>query len=114
VAGFEFRIHEWGDASIVVLQGDIDIDAAAGLGRKLARLQRQSTVFVDLWDVTHLDPIAVNVLATAKLRTETTRWDFAIIAPAGGLAAREIEAAGLHNALPTFTTKHDARAALRT
>jgi len=68
---------------------------------------------VDLWDVTHMDPIAISVLAAAKQRTKAVRWDFALIAPPGGLAAEEIDEAGMESELPTFATKHDARAALR-
>lgn len=113
MAEFGVRWHEWGDVWVAVVRGDIDVGAAAELSRKLARLQRRSTVFVDLWDVTFIDPVVgLGVLATAKLRAEKTRWRFALIAPQGGVAAHEIEAAGLDDALPTFATKHEARAAL--
>ena len=98
---------------MVVLRGDVDVELAARLGRTLAKLQRDSTVFVDLWDVTSMDPVAIGALAAAKLRSDVTRWEFAVIAPRGGLAAREIEAAGLENALLVYPTKHDARATLR-
>ena len=107
------RTVEWGDIRVVVLRGDIDVDVAAGLSRTLARLQRTSTVFVDVWDVTSIDPIAIGALAAAKLRSDVTRWEFAIIAPRGGLVSQEIEAAGLEDALHAYPTRHDARAALR-
>ena len=109
----ELRTHGWGDIRMVVLRGDVDVEVAAHLGRTLAKLQRDATVFVDLWDVTSLDPVAIGALAAAKLRADVTRWEFAVIAPRGGLAAREIEEAGLEEALLVYPTKHDARAALR-
>jgi anti-anti-sigma factor len=113
VSSDELRTHGWGDIRMVVLRGDVDVELSARLGRTLAKLQREASVFVDLWDVTFLDPVAVGVLATAKLRADVTRWEFAVIAPRGGVAAREIEAVGLEDALLVYTTKHDARAALR-
>ena len=113
MSGLGLRVNQWGDVRVVVLRGEVDLDGAGQLSRTLARLQREATVFVDLWDVTYMDPVAVGVLAAAKLRAEATRWDFALVAPKGGLADREIEAAGLDDALQPFVTKHDARDALR-
>jgi anti-anti-sigma factor len=113
VSSDELRTHRWGDIHMVVLRGDVDVEVAARLSRTLTKLQREATVFVDLWDVTEMDPVAVAALAAAKLRAETTRWEFAVIAPPGGLVHEEIEAAGLHNALHPFSTRHDAREALR-
>ena len=113
MAGFGIRAFEWREVLVVVVQGDLEVEGATTLGRQLARFQRTSTVFVDLWDVSHLDPLAIRVLAAAKLRAEATGWEFALIAPAGGLAAQEIEAAGFEGVLPTYATKHDAVAALR-
>lgn len=111
---FGVRWYEWGEVWVVVLRGDVDVAAAAELSRKLSRLQRNCTVFVDMWDVTFVDPVVgLGVLATAKLRAETTRWEFAVIAPPGGVAAQEIETAGLNESLRPFATKHDARAALQ-
>jgi anti-anti-sigma regulatory factor len=107
------RTIEWGDIRVIVLRGDVNVDLAARLSRTLTRIQRESTVFVDLWDVTAIDPIAIGALAAAKLRSEVTRWEFAVIAPRGGLVASEIETAGLGDALHTFSTRHEAREALR-
>lgn len=106
------RTVEWGDIHVVVLRGDVDLDVAARLSRTLAKLQREATVFVDAWDVTSLDPIALGAFAAAKLRADATRWEFAIIAPGGGLVAQEIEGAGLEDALRPYPTRHDARDAL--
>ena len=113
VAGFEIQVDQWQDVQVVVVRGDLDVEAATSLGRQLARLQRESTVYVDLWDVSDMDPIAISVLAAAKQRTKAVRWEFAVIAPPGGLAAEEIEAAGMEAEIATFATKHDAQAALR-
>lgn len=110
---FGLRSYEWRDVSVVVLRGDVDLDAAGELSRTLARLQRDATVFVDLWDITSMEQLVVEILATAAARAEETRWEFAIIAPPGGVAAQEIEAAGLEQTLTPFATKQDARAALR-
>lgn len=106
------RTVEWGDIRVVVLRGDVDVEVAARLSRTLAKLQRESTVFVDVWDVTALDQVALGALAAAKLRAEATRWEFAIIAPRGGLVAQEIEEAGLGDSLRPYPTRHDARDAL--
>jgi anti-anti-sigma factor len=113
VAGFSLRRHRWRDVWVVDVRGDIDVGAAAELNRTLTKLQRESTVYVDLWDVTYFDPICLGVLATAARRAKETRWDFALIAPAGGVAVQEIEAAGLEELLRPFDTKSDALAALR-
>jgi anti-anti-sigma regulatory factor len=63
--------------------------------------------------VTFIDPVGLEVLVTAKRRTETTRWEFAIIAEPGGVVAHEMEAAGLDDVLRPFATKQDARATMR-
>ena len=110
---FGLRWHKWRDSSVIVVRGELDVDAVAEMSRRIARLQRESGVFVDLWDVTFIDPVGVRVLETAKRRAEATGWDFALIAERGGAVAREIEAAGLADELPLYPTKHDARAALR-
>jgi anti-anti-sigma factor len=112
VSEFGLRSYEWRDACVVVVRGDVDLDAAGELSRTLARLQRDATVFVDLWDVTAMDPVCLGILSTAKARTDETRWEFAIVAEPGGVAAQEIEAAGLEGTLTPFATKQDARAAL--
>ena len=113
MAGFGVRWRRWRDVWVVVVQGDLDVDAAADLNRRISRLQRDRSVFVDLWDVTSLDPVVIGLLATAKRRANASGWDFAVIAKHGGAVHTEIEAAGLADALPCFPTKHDARAALR-
>ena len=113
VGDFGLRWHRWRDVSVVVVRGELDVDAVAEVSRRLARLQRDSGVFVDLWDVTFIDPLGVRVLETARRRAEVSGWEFAIIAERGGAVAQEIEAAGLAEELPLFPTKHDARAGLR-
>ena len=113
MAEFGLRWHEWRDVWVVTLRGEIDVDAAAEVSRRLARLQRESSVFVDLWDVTFIDPVGLEVLATAGRRAEATRWEFAVIAEPGGVAAQEIESAGFEDVFRLFPTKHDARAAQR-
>ena len=110
---FGLRWHKWRDLSVIVVRGEVDVDAVAELSRRIARLQRESGVFVDLWDVTFIDPLGVRVLDTARRRAEAVGWEFAVIAERGGPVAREIEALGLADALRLYPTKHDARAALR-
>ena len=110
---FGLRWHKWRDVAVVVVHGELVVDAVAELSRTLARLQRASSVFVDLWDVTFIDPLGVRVLETAMTRAESAGWDFAVIAERRGPVAQEIEAAGLADVLPLYPTKHDARAALR-
>jgi anti-anti-sigma factor len=113
VTDFGLRWHKWRDVSVLVVRGQLDVDAVVELSRRIARLQRESGVFVDLWDVTFIDTVGVGVLETAKRRAEAAGWDFAVIAERGGPVARGLEAAGLADSLPLFPTKHDARAALR-
>lgn len=110
---FGIRWHRWRDVWVVVVQGELDVDAVVQLGRRMARLQRASGVFVDLWDVTFFDPFGTRVLEGAKQRADGPGWDFAVIARPDGPVAQEIEAAGLAGAIPLFPTKHDARAAIR-
>ena len=110
---FGLRWHKWRDLSIIVVRGELDVDAVAEMSRRIARLQRDSGVFLDLWDVTFIDPLGVRVLDTARRRAGAAGWEFAVIAERGGAVAREIEAAGLADELPLYPTKHDARAALR-
>jgi anti-anti-sigma factor len=113
VADFGLRWHRWHDVWVIVVRGELDVDAVAEMSRRIARLQRVSGVFVDLWDVTFIDPVGVRVLETAKRRAEGAGWEFALIAQRGGPVVRVIETAGLADVLPFFPTKHDARAALR-
>jgi anti-anti-sigma factor len=113
VADFGLRWHRWRDAWVVVVRGELDVDAVAELSRRIARLQREASVFIDLWDVTFIDPLGVQVLETAQQRAEAAGWQFAVIAPRHGVVAEAIEAAGLAEVLLVYPTKHDARAALR-
>ena len=110
---FGMRWHKWRDVWVVVVKGELDVDAVAELSRRLARLQRDSSVFVDLWDVTLIDPIGVRVLESAKRRADLSGWEFAVLTQRGGPVHSEIEAAGLADELPVYPTKHDARAAFR-
>ncbi len=110
---FGLRWHKWRDVWVVVVRGELDVDAIAELGRRLARLQRESSVFIDLWDVSFIEPIGIRVLETAKRRADASGWDLALIAERRGPVAEQIEAAGLTDDLPIYPTKHDARAALR-
>ena len=98
---------------MVSARGDLDVEAVVYLGRQVARLQRASGVFVDLWDVTFFDPLGARVLQGARQRADGAGWEFAVIAEHDGPVAQELEAAGLLDAIPLFRTKHDARAALR-
>ncbi len=107
------RWHKWRDKWVVVVRGELDVDGVAELSRRLARLQREASVFVDLWDVPFMDPRGVQVLEKARVRAESVGWEFAVIAQRDGVVAAEIEAAGLTDLLPVYPTKHDARAALR-
>ena len=113
MADFGLRWHEWRDVRVLTVRGEIDVTAAAEVSRRLARLQRKSAVFVDLWDVTMIDPVGLEALANAKQRAEVTGWDFALIAQPDGAVAEEIQRAGLEESLRLFATKYDARTAMR-
>jgi anti-anti-sigma factor len=110
---FGVRWHKWRDKWVVVVRGELGVDGVAELSRRLARLQREASVFVDLWDVTFMDSLGAQVLEKARQRAEAAGWEFAVIAERNGVVAAEIEAAGLADLLPIYPTKHDARAALR-
>lgn len=113
VSSFGFRWYRWRDVLVVVAHGDVDLDGAAKLSRALARFQRDCSVFVDLWDITSMEPVCVEVLAAAKRRADETRWCFAVIVEPSSAAAEAIEAADLQDVLRPFETKRDAEAALR-
>ena len=113
MAGASFDVGQWRDVAVVTFGGDIDVGVAAELGRRLARLQRETPVFVDLWGVGSVDSLCLSVLRAAKRRADDTGNDFAVIAPRRGTAAQQLEATGLDHELPVFETKHDAAAALR-
>ena len=113
MAGDSLIVEQWRGVSVLTLRGEVSVGVAAEIGRRLARLQRESGVFIDVWDVSSVDPLFLAVLRTAKQRGEDTGNDFAVIASRGGVAAQEIEAAGLDGELPTFETRHDAAASLR-
>ncbi len=113
MAGYGLRWHEWREVTILVARGEIDVDAAAELGRRLERLQRNATVYVDVWDVSAIDPLLVWILATARRRAADRGWGFAVLAEPEGVVDKEIEAAGLSEELPIYRTKQEAMAALR-
>ena len=113
LATFSLRSYYWGDVHVLVAHGALELDAASSLASKLTRMQRDSTVFVDLWDVDYLDRVCIGLLATAKLRADKTKWDFALIADPGGPVSQQLENAGLAEALRPYATKQDARAAQR-
>src|SRR5215210_7949788 len=94
LATFSLRSYYWGDVHVLVALGALELDAAPALASKLARMQRDSTVFVDLWDVDYVDRVCIGLLATAKSRADKTKWDFALIADPEGPVTQQIESAG--------------------
>jgi anti-anti-sigma regulatory factor len=98
---------------MVVLGGEIDVAGAARLSAKLATLQRDQSVVVDLWDVTLLDAEGVEALMEARQRAHDAGWGFAVVADPHGAAADAIRAAGNPEGLYPYPTRYAARTALQ-
>jgi anti-anti-sigma regulatory factor len=98
---------------MVVATGDLDVEAAAALTTKLRTLQDGNSVLVDLWDVTDMDPAAIDALAAAKERAESSGWEFGIVLDPDGPCAKTIRAAGADHDLKLFSNRQEARHALQ-
>lgn len=106
------RSHYWGALVVVVVGGDLDAEGAARLAAHLRRLQRGNDLLVDLWDVTRCDSEGVAALEAAKHRADVAGWGFAIVTDPAGPCAEALEAGDVASAIPTFSDRRDARAAL--
>ena len=107
------RAHRWGSVLVVVVSGPVDADAAVVLGTQLRKLQRETDVLVDLWDVTELDSVAIDTLAGAKHRAADAGWGFAIVADPESPCAEAL-AAHAGDLLKPFASRQAARAGLQT
>ena len=112
MSALALRSHYWGAFVVVVASGALNAEGAKRLGSHLRRLQRGSDVLVDLWDVTSCDSAGVAVLEAAKRRADAAGWGFAVVSDPAGPCIEALEVAGIASAIPTFSDRHDARAAL--
>ena len=106
------RAHYWGPVLVVVVNGNVDADAAVVLGTQLRKLQRESDLLIDLWDVTSMDPVAIDTLAGAKHRADAGGWGFAIVADPEGPCAEAL-AAHQGDLLKPFRSRKAARDAFQ-
>jgi anti-anti-sigma regulatory factor len=98
---------------MVVVAGRCDAACAPSLSAHLRKVRRETDVVVDLWDVAHISPPVVGVLAEAKQSADAEGWGFALVADPAGPCIEAIEAAGEADTLRPFASRQDARRALQ-
>ncbi len=108
-----WRIKLWGEATLVELEGEIDLHCAPDL--KSALLELGSTpsarVAIDLSGVSFLDSTGIGALVGALKKTRESGGQMAFFG-ARDRTKRVFQIAGLLNALPFYTTRDGALAAL--
>ena len=98
---------------MVVLIGDVTVEAADVLAAQLAKLRQASDVIVDLHDVTAFAPPAVGALVNARAQVAADGWGFAVVADPDGACMEAIRRAGQVKTLRPVATRKEARAQLQ-
>jgi len=102
-------------AWIVELTGEHDLSTVGGLQEELAAIFAQGTsIVIDLSSVTFMDSSVLRELIVAQRRADSDDGeDVAIVAPAGGFAARLIALAGAGSMFSVHQTRTAALRALQ-
>jgi anti-anti-sigma factor len=101
-------------AWIVELDGEHDLSTAASLQDELAAIfALGTTVLIDLTAVTFIDSSILAQLILAQRRVDHDDAEhLALVAPAGGAAARLVDLVGVGGLFTIFQTRSDALRAL--
>jgi anti-anti-sigma factor len=78
----EFRIHsrELPDATVLVLEGELDVASAAELGREIdAANHERSRVVMDLRGLSFMDSTGLRALVAASESVEAAGREFAVV-----------------------------------
>jgi anti-anti-sigma factor len=102
-------------AWIIELTGEHDLSTVGGLQEELADIFAQgTTIVIDLSSVTFMDSSVLRQLIVAQRRADSDEHEHvAIVAPAGGFAARLIELAGAGSMFSVHETRAAALSALQ-
>ena len=88
--------------------GEVEHQTVGDLAYALLQIQLddESTVLLDLCDVTLIDSVGIGVLLSARRRAERTGNGFVVVAEPNGPVQRAVEAVGLTpDVLPVFATR---------
>jgi anti-sigma B factor antagonist len=104
--GFTRRASTVGEVHVVALQGELDMDTAAGLSAWLVEIAG-SPVVVDLSELTFIDSSGIAALATAKKRMTAEGNEMILTRPRPNVR-RVLEILGLVDWVADWDTKWDA------
>ena len=104
---FTVRTEQYGDASVVVPTGELDLATAPALEEALSRAfdGDHARVVLDLRELEFIDSSGLRTLLTARRQAEDAGQRFSLVAGHRGLE-RTLEIAGVHKVF-TWTTAED-------
>ena len=103
----EYEIREIDEASVVVLQGDIDLESSPQSRKVLLEcIDKGSTILVDMSGVSYIDSSGIASLVEALQKSRQKKCYFALVAVSEG-ALRVINLARLDKVFPIHGTLED-------
>jgi len=107
------RVEQDGDATVLVVSGEVDMAGAPQLTAELDRClaQRPATLVLDLTEVSFFGSAGLHTLAAAEARTHAqhaTARPTTVRLAASRAVLRVLEIAGLAPALEVYPTRADA------
>lgn len=111
---FQIRDDDVQGVPVVVIAGELDVATAAPLRNRLQELleEGQSTIVVDLLDVTFLDSTAIGVLVGALKACRAVGGDL-LLAVTEPRIAKVLEITGLDEVFSIHPSVHGAATSLR-
>ena len=108
--------HQADNLCLVRALGEIDLATIRDLDLALTQVQSDSdtSLLLDLWDVTYIDSLGIGVLLSASRRAQRNRRGFAVVAEPNGPVGRVFDLAGVTGALSVCATRALANSMLRT
>jgi anti-sigma B factor antagonist len=87
--------------------GEIDLATIRDLDVALTQVQSDSetSLLVDLWDVTYIDSVGIGVLLSASRRARHNRSGFAVVTEPNGRVGRTFDLAGVTSALSVCASR---------
>jgi anti-anti-sigma factor len=107
-------VRQTDNVCLVRALGNIDLATIRDLDLALIQVQSASdtSLLLDLRDVTHIDPIGIGVLLSASRRAQHNRGGFAVVAEPSGPVRRIFDMAGVTGALSVCASRALATSAL--
>ena len=100
-------VRQTDNVCLVRALGEIDLATIRDLDFALTQVQSDSdtSLLLDLCDVTYIDPVGIGVLLSASRRAQHNRSGFAVVAEPNGRVRRTFDLIGVTGALSVCASR---------